>query len=87
MEGGRVVDAGERDAVLEQPQHEYIWRLLAASPALSVTGDAAAPQPTIADAGAVGPPRNRDPVDQDRRGDVLYLMLAHGLERQFRLVS
>ena len=35
----RVVEAGERDTVFEQPQHDYTPRLLAASPALSVTSE------------------------------------------------
>jgi peptide/nickel transport system ATP-binding protein len=39
MESGRIVEAGERDAVFDQPQHDYTRRLLAASPALSLAGD------------------------------------------------
>jgi peptide/nickel transport system ATP-binding protein len=39
MDAGQVVEAGERDAVFEQPQHDYTRRLLAASPALSVAGE------------------------------------------------
>ncbi|MCC8243124.1 hypothetical protein LNK82_02330 [Saccharothrix sp. NEAU-S10] len=32
MTGGRVVEAGERDAVFDDPRHEYTRALLAAVP-------------------------------------------------------
>lgn len=38
MEAGKVVEAGPRDEIFDQPRHDYTKRLLAASPSLSVSG-------------------------------------------------
>ncbi|GAA1167585.1 hypothetical protein GCM10009654_25910 [Streptomyces hebeiensis] len=40
MTGGRVVEAGERDAVFDDPQHEYTRQLLAAVPRIRPEWDA-----------------------------------------------
>jgi len=39
MQDGRIVEQGSRDAVFDQPQHEYTRRLLSAIPALQASGD------------------------------------------------
>jgi peptide/nickel transport system ATP-binding protein len=40
MTAGRVVEAGERDAVFDDPQHEYTRKLLAAVPRIRPEWDA-----------------------------------------------
>jgi ABC-type oligopeptide transport system ATPase subunit len=41
MNGGRIVESGDRDAVFGAPQHEYTKKLLAAVPRIRPEWDAA----------------------------------------------
>jgi len=41
MNGGRIVETGDRDAVFDAPQHEYTKKLLAAVPRIRPEWDAA----------------------------------------------
>nr|MCK7669457.1 hypothetical protein [Bradyrhizobium sp. 2S1] len=42
MQGGRIVEQGSRDDVFDRPQHAYTKALLAATPVLDFSGQAAA---------------------------------------------
>jgi peptide/nickel transport system ATP-binding protein len=43
MQGGRIVERGSRDEVLDHPRHDYTKALLAAAPVLDFAGPARVP--------------------------------------------